>query len=328
MYDLVLIGGGRSKKDKTMSIKALDGVKCVLNERLNILKIWIDEHGGFWYGEKFDKPCVLTRNMVVDLCSDEMIIGGDEISFKSQKIWSLISGFDYGSIGINGFLEFNGFDFIGNRSEIVQVTNNDFLAKIVFGDLDFYDNKNLLVKRDDWMSDYLKVEEKINSKIQFPVMIKNGSFVEKVSLMENFSNVVFSIFEKEGFNEILVEQYDALVEDAIVAFVGGKNFLPSKMCLIKNDALKFESMAQSERMVQNLLIKFVKKYDVSDFGLLFFKKKNEVLKLFKIDLLPDFSKEGLFARLWEKSGIEYNRLIEKIYWDSLNENIDPKSNVG
>ncbi len=311
-YNLLLIGGGREKDTS----KAINDISSVLSKKYEIGKVWIDNHGWMWLDNEKGERVSLLANKMVPLSANELIIGGDSVgSYSIGKVWPVCKGENMVSGGIKSVLEFGGFEVVGSSSMMTIICDNKEMSKAVLKGVNFSDNQELRITKEEWENSHLDIEDKIDKNFGFPVEIKYRDSVDKISIYENFSNMIFKIFEEEVDFVDVMEAKNVKFQ-YVVGFLGGRNFLPSKLCELKNDNLEKIENKDLERELQSFVIDFVKKFDVKDMGLIHIDKGMYDWKVRNIELMPDMSIDGIFARLWNLSGINYSTMINKIFDES------------
>lgn len=310
--DVLLVEGGREKNSKGGL-----GIESVLSRELKIARVWLDEHGWWWLidGDN-NRRISIMANRIVEIDQTELIIGGGwEMGIGIDRVWPLNSGYNFSKMGIKAVLELAGVDMIGTGSVMSWICEEREMSKLVFTDVTFDDKKTMLVTNKEWESNHLHLEDKIGSDFKFPLVLEHEGKSEKVSIFENLANMIFKIFE-EGASEIEIRETGPATKLAI-SFIGRVNFLPSKLCAVGLDGqINLAEDKILEREMQNLLMSFVKKYDVKDYGIFYINNYIDGWKLDSIDLSPDFSIDGLMANIWSKSGFNYQNMINKIFKDA------------
>lgn len=328
-YDLVIIGGGRKKTHRNEMRRAVVDIESVLSDRLKIGVIWVDEHGYCWLrsGKEW-KKCTIVGGKIILLQSNEFYIddaddGNNAINVK--RYWPLFFGEEYGWCGIAGMLDVAGAWCVGTTGTMSYAVNDMEVAKNWLKDISF-EKKIIRINKRSWQNDYLFWEEKVANSFSFPIIVEADGIREKISVFENFSNVVFGLFEKETMEYLEIKEMHSEKSGLAISFLGKKNFLPSKVVqIMPNNSLYTEDYVLV-RKIQDLVIGFVRNYDVGEFGIMYLRIDAGNLVVSNIDLYPDFSKDSLLAKIWDISGVGYRDLIGKIWNDGGNIDCDIDNN--
>jgi D-alanine-D-alanine ligase-like ATP-grasp enzyme len=292
----------------------------VLKNEIEIERVYCDEHHMFWKIENDEYwPATLMANKIFILEANEMIIGGSgEIGEGVEKVWPLMLRADENYDRLQSVLEYGGFQIFGTNSNMAEMCENKDLNHIVFRDIKFDKSKSMIVNKEKWNISFLKIEDEIARDYKFPLEVKYDGQTDKIMILENFTNIMFKIYE-EGFNEVKITEQGGLVNRLLIGFIGRKNFLPSRVVKFMNDKIEVDDEnKQLNRELQDFVINFVKKYDVRDYGLFEINLYPDGWRLLSINFAPDLSRESMFAKLWNLSGMSYEKVIRKIYQDAMN----------
>ncbi|MBU0647891.1 hypothetical protein KJ855_01810 [Patescibacteria group bacterium] len=313
-YDLLLIGGGRTRRTRERTGLAMKSINQVLGGELRVGMAHIDEHGRMWHKSgEHDQFCALVGGKMFYIDSDEMVIGLDQAGFKINRAWPLFYGGEFAVAGIVGMLEFAGLQMVGSEGWMCYISNKRELAKSVINCFDF-DADYRVITKEEWEREHVKLDDEICKSLDFPVFLKTGDVEQIVSSKMNFENMVFDCLENSDCDEVRVRSKRGLVDKLMVGFVGGKNFLPSRICVKQNgNMIEFDKSRTLVREVQDRLIGFVRNFDVKDLGLLEINLYEDRWVVERIDLFPLMNKEGDFAKIWNISGMNYTELVKKIY---------------
>ena len=317
-YDLVIVGGGRKKEDRKKVRSIMNSLQEVLSDGFKVGKVWLDEHGGWWLEDKNGlSACAFWGGGLVKVGQQELVIGGEEL-IDVGMVWPVFSDKYDISVGVADTFLASGIKKIGS-SGIMRILSSEMdILKLLVSDLKFPD-KSFLVTNKDWYEQRMQIEDQILKKFKFPVNVCFGQNCEKVSIFENLSNVIYSIFDKNKYQEIRISNYRGEVKKIMTGFVGRKNFLPAVVAEKKSMG-EWEVYDCKERVreIQTKIIDFVKRYSVDDFALWYINDYPDGWEIEKIDLFPDFGRSSDFVRLWQLGGMNYQDLIKKIYLERVN----------
>ncbi|MFA4930693.1 MAG: hypothetical protein WC570_02390 [Patescibacteria group bacterium] len=311
---LVLVGGGRKSEDKMACRQSFRDIEQVLAAEYSVRRVWVDEHGLFWLEEDGARfLCSLQANKLLRVAVDQIVIGGEVGAeyWSVDRLWPLFYGGDYADGGLLGSVDFGGYDLVGTGGNMSFVTHDKDLVRLVLPNYNFA-KKPIIVGYDDWQKNHWQREETLLAALSFPVLLKSGDKEQLVSVKDNLSNSIFSFFEDNAGSNLEIESRDPRIEKLLVGFLGRENFLPSRVCQIKNGLVGYEGDTVIVRAIQNMVIDFVKNYRVNDYGLFHLEKEGDDWRIVRIDLHPDVSRAGELARVWQESGVDYDIMIKKI----------------
>ncbi len=316
MEYLVLLGGGRSD-ERLIAKRTLRDIRQVLEPLVPVKIMWLDEHGGMWIGkgDGWQTACI-NQGMIFETNCQEMVIGkppGERI----QQVWPVVFGKSYGWSGIASIVRFGGCRQIGTSSILSILLRDNQIASRILTEYSFAES-GFAINKKEWMENRSVVVENAIEKLKFPIEICAKDYNQRVSLPETLENFLVQIFEDENdLDKILLKELVEGEREIVIGFVGRKNWLPSKSMVKVNQEWDLYEDVTEGRLVQDMMMDFVSKYDVSDYGLFYLKKNQNSFFIDMIELFPDLSRQGTYAKVWQKSGLEYDDLIKKIYMESI-----------
>lgn len=318
MEYLVLLGGGRAE-ERDESRRALRDIASVLEPYVPVISLWLDEHGGLWQKDIDSWQAVaISQGKLFKINQQEINIGGSSEGVSIQQIWPVVFGRSYDWSGLASLARVCGCRGIGTSGVLAVLLKDNQIARRILSEYQFSDG-GVEIERKDWLQNYQDAVRKIKERVNFPVIISARGIRQKVTLVETIENFIWQIFEdQEELEKILIKEYKEEEKEIAVGFVGRKNWLPSKSVVFDGQQWQANEDSTENRLAQDWLMEFVAKYDVTDYGLIRLKKSGGNIIVDQIDIFPDLTRLGLYALLWQKSGLNYEELIKKIYIDSLN----------
>ncbi len=317
MSYLVLLGGGRGEERK-IAARSLRDIDQVLDGSVAIMTVWLDEHGGLWQKKNSDgwQAVCFSQNRVCAINTQELVVGQQSYGEKIQMVWPVVFGGSGDWSGLACLPRMAGCQQLGTSGLLAVLLKDNVLATRILTEYDFVESA-LEIEKNDWQTDEQNCLQMIASRLNFPVVMLTGDQEQKISLPETIGNFLAQRFEA-GEKKVLLRNYYEDEKEVVVSFVGRKNWLPSKSLIKRNGTWSLNDDTVENRLIQDWVMSFVAKYDVMDYGLFFLKIRQGKVFIEKIDIFPDLSRVGLFALVWHMSGIDYEDLIKKIYFDSLN----------
>ena len=338
---LAVICGGMSTENEVSVISSNSILKNLDKEKYEIYKVYIEKDGK-WYefeikdenisiGEKINKT-----KEIVDITS---------YLKNMDVVFPVLHGL-YGEDGtIQGMLELLKIPYVGCKVLASSLGMDKVYTKIIFNKAGLnqvkYEyirsyNKKYIYIDENFNEEIMELEdiaEKVEKKLKYPMFIKpsnSGSSVG-VSKANNKEELKKYIKYAEKFDrKILIEEgIDAREvecavlgnEDVIASCVGeikAADDFYSYDAKYKNQESKTEIPAnitkELSEEIRKQAIKAFKAIDGKGLSRVdfFIEKNTNKIYINEINTLPGFTNISMYPKLFEKSGIKYNELIDKL----------------
>ncbi len=338
---LGVIFGGTSTEHEVSIVSGTSVIKNLNKEKYEIYPIYIDKAGEWFEFEPNNKTYKV---------GDE-IVGTKKIEniwnyLKTMDIlFPVLHGLQGEDGTIQGMFELLKIPYVGTRVLGSSVCMDKVYSKIIFEKAKLNQAKYIYIRRfedkyiyinEDFSEEVLDIQETVNKimeKIDFPMFVKpsnSGSSVG-ISKAKNKDELINSIIEASKFDKkILIEENingreiecAVLGNEEVKASVLGE-ILPAEAFYSfsakyqNSDSKTVEAPDLPEELTKKVRELAVKAYKAADCqGLsrvdFFVNDKENKIYINEINTLPGFTEISMYPKLWEKSGLTYTELLDKL----------------
>ena len=335
---LGVIFGGTSTEHEVSIVSGTSVIKNLNKEKYEIYPIYIDKAGEWFEFEPDNKTYKV---------GDEIV--GTKNIWNYLKTMDILFPVLHGLQGedgtIQGMFELLKIPYVGTRVLGSSVCMDKVYSKIIFEKAKLNQAKYIYIRRfedkyiyvnEDFSEEILNIQEivnKIMEKIDFPMFIKpsnSGSSVG-ISKAKNKDELINAITEASKFDKkILIEENingreiecAVLGNEEVKASVLGE-ILPAEAFYSfsakyqNSDSKTVEAPDLPEELTKKVRELAVKAYKAADCqGLsrvdFFVDDKENKIYINEINTLPGFTEISMYPKLWEKSGLTYTELLDKL----------------
>ena len=338
---LGVIFGGTSTEHEVSIVSGTSVIKNLNKEKYEIYPIYIDKAGECFEFEPDNKTYKV---------GDE-IVGTKKIEniwnyLKTMDIlFPVLHGLQGEDGTIQGMFELLKIPYVGTRVLGSSICMDKVYSKIIFEKAKLNQAKYIYIRRfedkyiyvnEDFSEEILNIQETVNKimeKIDFPMFIKpsnSGSSVG-ISKAKNKDELINAITEASKFDKkILIEENingreiecAVLGNEEVKASVLGE-ILPAEAFYSfsakyqNSDSKTVEAPDLPEELTKKVRELAVKAYKAADCqGLsrvdFFVDDKENKIYINEINTLPGFTEISMYPKLWEKSGLTYTELLDKL----------------
>ncbi len=337
---LGVIFGGMSTENEVSVVSANSILKNLDTEKYEVFPIYIDKKGN-WYKYKEKE----------DIKLGDEITKGEEIENiilylkKLDIVFPVLHGL-YGEDGtIQGLFELLKIPYVGCRVLASSIGMDKVYTKIVFDKAGIkqakyeyirkYKNKYIYVDKNfhEKILDIKQILKQIEKNLKYPMFIKpsnSGSSVgiNKANNMEELEKYIQHAGEFD--NKILIEE-GIIGKEVECAVLGNEEVIASCVGEIKpaEDFYSYDAKYRNEESkiyipanipdekseeIRNAAIKAFKAIDGKGLSRVDFFIENETQDIYinEINTLPGFTNISMYPKLFERSGIKYINLLNKI----------------
>lgn len=338
---LGVIFGGTSTEHEVSIVSGTSVIKNLNKEKYEIYPIYIDK-AGEWFEFEPDNKTYKVGDEIVGTKKIENI-------WNYLKTMDILFPVLHGSQGedgtIQGMFELLKIPYVGTRVLGSSVCMDKVYSKIIFEKAKLNQAKYIYIRRfedkyiyvnEDFSEEILNIQETVNKimeKIDFPMFIKpsnSGSSVG-ISKAKNKDELINAITEASKFDKkILIEENingreiecAVLGNEEVKASVLGE-ILPAEAFYSfsakyqNSDSKTVEAPDLPEELTKKVRELAVKAYKAADCqGLsrvdFFVDDKENKIYINEINTLPGFTEISMYPKLWEKSGLTYTELLDKL----------------
>lgn len=338
---LGVIFGGTSTEHEVSIVSGTSVIKNLNKEKYEIYPIYIDK-AGEWFEFEPDNKTYKVGDEIVGTKKIENIWN----YLKTMDIlFPVLHGLQGEDGTIQGMFELLKIPYVGTRVLGSSVCMDKVYSKIIFEKAKLNQAKYIYIRRfedkyiyinEDFSEEVLDIQETVNKimeKIDFPMFVKpsnSGSSVG-ISKAKNKDELINSIIEASKFDKkILIEENingreiecAVLGNEEVKASVLGE-ILPAEAFYSfsakyqNSDSKTVEAPDLPEELTKKVRELAVKAYKAADCqGLsrvdFFVDDKENKIYINEINTLPGFTEISMYPKLWEKSGLTYTELLDKL----------------
>lgn len=338
---LGVIFGGTSTEHEVSIVSGTSVIKNLNKEKYEIYPIYIDK-AGEWFEFEPDNKTYKVGDEIVGTKKIENIWN----YLKTMDIlFPVLHGLQGEDGTIQGMFELLKIPYVGTRVLGSSVCIDKVYSKIIFEKAKLNQAKYIYIRRfedkyiyinEDFSEEVLDIQETVNKimeKIDFPMFVKpsnSGSSVG-ISKAKNKDELINSIIEASKFDKkILIEENingreiecAVLGNEEVKASVLGE-ILPAEAFYSfsakyqNSDSKTVEAPDLPEELTKKVRELAVKAYKAADCqGLsrvdFFVNDKENKIYINEINTLPGFTEISMYPKLWEKSGLTYTELLDKL----------------
>ena len=338
---LGVIFGGTSTEHEVSIASGTSVIKNLNTEKYEIYPIYIDK-AGEWFEFEPDN-----KNYKV---GDE-IVGTKKIEniwnyLKTMDIlFPVLHGLQGEDGTIQGMFELLKIPYVGTRVLGSSVCMDKVYSKIIFEKAKLNQAKYVYIRKfedkyiyinEEFSEDVLDLQETVNKimeKIEFPMFIKpsnSGSSVG-ISKAKNKDELINSIIEASKFDKKILIEENINGREIECAVLGNEEpkasvlgeILPAEAFYSfsakyqNSDSKTVEAPDLPEKLTKKVRELAVKAYKAADCqGLsrvdFFVDDKKNKIYINEINTLPGFTEISMYPKLWEKTGLTYTELLDKL----------------
>lgn len=338
---LGVIFGGTSTEHEVSIVSGTSVIKNLNKEKYEIYPIYIDK-AGEWFEFEPDNKTYKVGDEIVGTKKIENIWN----YLKTMDIlFPVLHGLQGEDGTIQGMFELLKIPYVGTRVLGSSVCMDKVYSKIIFEKAKLNQAKYMYIRRfedkyiyvnEDFSEEILNIQETVNKimeKIDFPMFIKpsnSGSSVG-ISKAKNKNELINAITEASKFDKkILIEENingreiecAVLGNEKVKASVLGE-ILPAEAFYSfsakyqNSDSKTVEAPDLPKELTKKVRELAVKAYKAADCqGLsrvdFFVDDKENKIYINEINTLPGFTEISMYPKLWEKSGLTYTELLDKL----------------
>lgn len=338
---LGVIFGGTSTEHEVSIVSGTSVIKNLNKEKYEIYPIYIDK-AGEWYEFELDNKTYKVGDEIVGTKKIENIWN----YLKTMDIlFPVLHGLQGEDGTIQGMFELLKIPYVGTRVLGSSICMDKVYSKIIFEKAKLNQAKYVYIRKfedkyiyinEDFSEEVLDIQETVNKimeKIDFPMFVKpsnSGSSVG-ISKAKNKDELINAITEASKFDKkILIEENvngreiecAVLGNEEVKASVLGE-ILPAEAFYSfsakyqNSDSKTVEAPDLPEELTKKVRELAVKAYKAADCqGLsrvdFFVDDKENKIYINEINTLPGFTEISMYPKLWEKSGLTYKELLDKL----------------
>ena len=334
-----VIFGGMSTENEVSCISGASVIKHLNKEKYNVFPIYIDKIGN-WYKVKLEDI-----EKSEELENKEHIENITEYLKQMDVIFPVLHGL-YGEDGtIQGLFELLKIPYVGCHVLASSVGMDKAYTKIIFERAGLKQAKYKYIKtykekyiyiNEDFEEEIMNIEEiarKIEKEIKFPMFIKPSNSGSSVGINKANNNEELKKYIKEAskFDEKILVEEGINGKEVECAVLGNKDVIASCIGEIKSadEFYSYDAKYNNQESKTNIpadiseeISDKIKKQAVKAFKAIdgrglsrvdfFVEKDTNEIYINEINTLPGFTNISMYPKLFEKSGINYKELLNRL----------------
>lgn len=337
---LGVIFGGESTENEVSVVSANSILNNLDTEKYDIYPIYIDKEGTWWKYEKQNNIRLGTK-----IRNKELIENERKYLNQLDVIFPVLHG-KHGEDGtIQGFFELVGLPYVGCQVLSSSIGMDKAYSKIIFekaglkqADYEYirkYKDKYIYINK-EFEEEILSLEEvakKVSKELKYPMFVKPSNAGSSVGInkAKNFEQLKDYIEIASQFdNKILIEQgingreIECAVlgnEEVIASCVGeikpAEEFYSYNAKYNNEDSktvIPEDLPKEISEEIRKQAIKAFKAIDGKGLARVdfFVERKSNEIYINEINTMPGFTSISMYPKLFEKSGISYKELLDKL----------------
>ena len=358
--------GGRSGEHEVSFCSAASVIEAINTEKYEVVPIGITKEGYWLSPEESSRALVTKRVEGNEFISWESKTVEHQFLVMSRKgkdaIYSFLEKLDvifpvlhgpYGEDGtIQGLLELLDIPYVGSGVAASALAMDKELMKNIFLQAGLPHIRWLMVKRKRWhkKSEQEKILNEIENHLRYPLFVKPANLGSSVGVskvkkrleltpaLENAALYDRKILIEEGIEDNIEVECSVLGNDEPEVSVVGEikpagEFYDYNSKYIDEGTQLIIPARIPDKVAS--LIRIISKQaftaiDGAGFARVdfFVQKRNNIYRIYlnEINTIPGFTRASMFPKLWEKSGINFSDLIDRLIQLALERYQDKSSN--
>lgn len=348
---VAVIFGGRSVEHEVSIITAMQIFENINRDKYEVIPVYIDKSGRWLVDEKLENLESFKNLKVKNISAPEYIFEASPSAkalsprsvfkflrkIKANIHFPVIHG-TFGEDGtLQGLFEMTGIPYTGSGVTGSAVGMDKIIQKAVFKNAAIPIVNYLWFLKSEWQDDKVKIIKRVEENIGYPVFVKPANLgssiaINKANGLEELQSAI-EIASSFDRRVIIEEGKEGIIE--INCSVLGNNELQASICEqpIKSEQMltyedkylkngKIKGMASLSRLlpapiseeltkkIKETAMKAFREVDAAGISRVDFivKPNTEEFWVTEINTLPG----SLSFYLWEKSGINFNELIDRL----------------
>lgn len=339
--NLCVIFGGTSTEHEISIVSGTSVIRNLDKEKYNVFPIYINKEGE-WFKHEYKKEEFKVGDEIV---GKEKIENICQYLKKMDIVFPVLHGL-YGEDGtIQGMLEMLKIPYVGTKVLGSSICMDKAYAKVIFEKANIlqanyiyikkYKNKYIYVEK-DFTEEILSIDtiiQKIIKKIDFPMFVKPSNSGSSVGINKanNIEELKKHIEYASKFDSRILIEENISAREIECAVLGNEEVEASILgeILPADNFYSFSAKYQNQESktvipadlpekisakVRELAKKAYKATDCKGLARVdfFVDDNNGKIYINEINTLPGFTQISMYPKLWEKTGLPYDKLLDKL----------------
>lgn len=328
---LGLLYGGKSAEHAVSLRTAKEVINALDYHKFDIYPIYITKTGAWIKGEQLTEPVVSVEQL--QLHATAMFSPMDLVNETFDIVFPLLHGPNGEDGTIQGLLEILNIPYVGNGVLASAAAMDKVIMKQLFAQAGLKQPNYTWCIRSEWQADAEKIYQRIETELNYPCFVKPANMgssvgISKCGTREELINAFELAFK---FDRKVIIEEGIIGREIEIALLGNENPACSVIGEILPKAAfydyetKYESTSKAELIIpvelpeaiaKTMAEKATRAFKALDCsGLVradFFLVNNQELLISEVNTMPGFTTISMYPRLWQKTGMTYAELIERL----------------
>jgi D-alanine-D-alanine ligase len=349
---VALLYGGRSGEHE-ISIRSARSIYTTLKEKHSVYPIFIDKNGLWWRVPEGDGLPATQSNLTEQVFlypgfGEEPSLHTKRAQLKIDIVFPVLHG-THGEDGIiQGALECSGIPYVGAGVAASAAGMDKVIMKGLFVQAGLPVAPYIWFYRSKWKERRSEIVDSIRRSLTYPVFVKPANLgssvgISKVRELNELNAAVEDAAKYDS--KILVEQgiYARELECSVLGNESAEASLPGEI-LPKREFYDYAAKyiedttelhipakldAKQVAEVQNLSVRTFQSIGCSGMARvdLFLDRNSGAIYINEINTIPGFTNISMYPKLWEISGLPFDRLLDRLLELGLERFRDQAQNV-
>ncbi len=350
--NVMVVFGGKSGEHEVSLMSAASILRAINKEKYNVIPVGITKDGvwkicnctideiesGSWEDEQnqLDEHINQTVKKItlapMDKNGEVLRVENNKIE-KVDVVFPVLHG-PFGEDGtIQGLIEMMGIPYVGAGVLASAVAMDKGMAKKLFDADGIPQAKYIIINRNKYIQHMQKMIEEIEGQFNYPVFVKPANLGSSVGISKakNTEQLVKAINEAAKYDRrVVIEEFinareiecSVLGNDEPIVSLPAE-IIPSHEFYDYHDKY-FDGTSQyvipadlSQEMIEEIRALSIKVYSLLDCSGLarvdfFVEKETNRILVNEINTMPGFTKISMYPKMWEVTGIPYEKLIDRL----------------
>ncbi len=335
-----LLFGGKSPEHEISILSAKSVLNNINRKKYEVIPIGISKNG-YWLS-KDETQKIITHDQK-EITSDSFKndkLPDSLIPFLQEEfdiIFPLLHGPNGEDGKVQGFLDMINIPYVGTGVMSSALGMDKAFMKKLFAYQNFPQGDFFIIKKNEWQQAGKDIRNNISKKIGFPCFIKPANMgssigISRVEDKDNLHSALETAFKYD--NKVVIEEYISgrEIECSVLGINEIRASLPGEIIPgnkfydyqakyeDKSTELKIPALLDNQVIdkIKDLAIRAFKAIDGEGFGRIDFFLDNNDIYINEINTIPGFTEYSMYPKLWEVSGLPYEKLIGKLIEMTLN----------
>ncbi|WP_071848860.1 D-alanine--D-alanine ligase family protein [Alkalibacterium sp. 20] len=329
---LYVIYGGKSAEHDVSVKSALSIFQNIYYDYYTVIPVYITHEGNWYKGAEVEsRESIISKDELVNI-EEKLPFLFNELTEGESVAFPVLHGPNGEDGTIQGLFETLNIPYVGAGVLSSAVGMDKVLSKVIFKEAGLPVLPYKEVKVRDWRVNQEEVCETIEMEIDYPMYVKPVNLGSSVGITRtlNKEELIQAIELAFNYDYRVVVEKGVQVREIEVAILGNEDVhtsVPGELVKQK-DFYAYEDKYLNQKVVREVpadlspeLTKKVRKMAVEAFEAIngsgisradFFLTEDGEVYINEVNTFPGFTSHSMYPRVWAKTGLPYDDLIEEV----------------